>query len=175
MVQAPEWFPIIYVLVLLAVGVLPLYTFFRGTFHLGRMHKRAIGALIDKGEMKEAADLLVRFTGAGSLNRNSTRVTLALTLFVLLGLMTIHILFFDAPAASDAFRTVFAMVGSLLSAVVGFYFGGKATEKSLSKAVAHIDNMKPEELLARFMERSDPKALDDAVGAIKDRRRQLVA
>lgn len=175
MAPAPDWFPILYLVVLIGVGVLPLYTFFRGTFHLGSIHKRVVKQLIDEEKTDEAAKFLQEFTGTKSLNRNSTRITLALVLFVLLGLMTIHILFFDAPAASDAFRTVFAMVGSLLSAVVGFYFGGRSTEKSVAKALGTVDDLEPAELLERFIARSDAKLLDQATKKLAKKKLELTA
>lgn len=177
MEHIPDWLVFVYLAVLVAVAVLPLYTFFRGTFHLGKMHKQVVQQLIDEKKTKEAKEFLQEFTGKNSLNKNSTRVTLALVLFVILGLMTIHIILFGGPedaGANDAFRTVFAMVASLLSAVVGFYFGGRSTEKAVAKAM-DAPGLEPEELLDRFIHQSDAKMLEKAAKKLAKKKRELTA
>lgn len=173
----PElWVLGIYIAVLVAVGVLPLYTFFRGSFHLGRTHKAVVRRLMDEGKTQEAAALLREFTGKSSLNRNSTRVTLALILFALLGLMLFHVMFFPVEGDPEVFRVVFAMLSSLLSAVVGFYFGGRQAEKQVDKVMQSLpEALDPEDLVGRIAAKGGKHRLDLLGKAVERAKKGLPA
>ncbi len=58
------------------------------------------------------------------------RATMALSVVAVLGLATFHLLVFGTPAGdTQVINNVLSVLGGLLAAVAGFYFGGKAAEK----------------------------------------------
>lgn len=86
-------------------------------------------ASVDKLTMTELREFLSENAKAPPGISNLTRGMIALTVIVILGIAVFHLLA-NPPAGgeSQTVNNVLSMLGGLLAAITGFYFGGKAAE-----------------------------------------------
>ena len=90
------------------------------------------------GELKE----IVKESGKAPPGMpGRARSTMALTVIVILGVAVFHLLVKGGPGDnSQIIGNVLSMLGGLLAAITGFYFGGKAAEK-YGRRLEHIPSL----------------------------------
>jgi hypothetical protein len=101
--------------------------------------------------LKEAAKSPPGITGL-------TRGAIAFTVIVILGIALFHLLITRTAQDSQVIGNVLSMVGSLIAAIVGFYFGGKTKEKAAEEATAEVT-----EKFEKVTQVTAKKAADEAV------------
>lgn len=101
--------------------------------------------LVDKGldkaskdglSLDELKELLRESGKAPGGIQGLSRASMALSVILILGIAVFHLITKEEPAEGDSqiVSNILSMLGGLLAAITGFYFGGRTAEKGAEKA-----------------------------------------
>ncbi|MGD9118681.1 MAG: hypothetical protein PVJ08_08145 [Dehalococcoidia bacterium] len=97
------------------------------SYHSLNKAMKMLGGEADKEKQaKRIEDILRAPKGITGLSR----ATMALTVIAILGIATVHLLLTRASGDDQIISNVLSMLGGLIAAIVGFYFGGRAKDKA---------------------------------------------
>jgi hypothetical protein len=128
---------IIYVVAIGLIAVLPMVLDMCLAY---RSKSRAYKLLADKASanglnLKELQELVKEISKAPPGISGLARATMALTVIMVLGVATIHILVERCETGdSQIVNNVLSMLSGLLAAITGFYFGGRSAEKATEES-----------------------------------------
>jgi len=101
-------------------------------------HYKIRKLLVDKAsesnglKLSELKELLKESGKAPGGMQGLSRATMALSVILILGIAVFHLITKDEPTDGDSqiVGNVLSMLGGLLAAITGFYFGGRTAEKA---------------------------------------------
>jgi hypothetical protein len=136
---------LIYVLILALFAILPtVLDICLAYWSLYRTRRLLIDkASVDKLTLGELRALAKEIGKAPPGIPALTRGSIALTVVVALGIAVFHLLVkSDVGDNSQIIGNVLSMLGGLLAAITGFYFGGKAAEKKAEEGEEETEEIK---------------------------------
>ena len=102
-----------------------------------KIRKQLVDKASDKGLSLNELKELLRETGkAPGGIQGLSRATMALSVILVLGIAVLHLTTKEEPTDGDSqiVGNILSMLGGLLAAITGFYFGGRTAEKGAEKA-----------------------------------------
>lgn len=111
--------------------------------------------------LKEAAKSPPGITGL-------TRGAIALTVIVILGIALFHLIITRQSTDDQTIGNILTMVGSLVAAIVGFYFGGRTKDKAAEEAAAEVTEKTKE-----VTKEAAKKAADEAKVEITEKTKEV--
>jgi hypothetical protein len=128
---------IVYVIVLGLVACFPIILDIIFAYHSRDKTRNTLveKASLDGLKLNELQEFLKGVGQAPPGISGLARSTMALTVIVVLGIAVIHILVNGSPGSNpQIIDNILSMLAGLLAAITGFYFGGRAAQKTTDES-----------------------------------------
>lgn len=101
-----------------------------------------------------------------------TRGAIAFTVIVILGIALFHMIITRTAEDSQIIGNILSMVGSLIAAIVGFYFGGRTKDKAAEEATEEATE-KTKKVVEEATRSIAKEATDNAKKVVEDAARNI--